>query len=159
MDDTEAAIGVVLILAVYILIANLVALLLVAIIKPQPKAKNRFGRAAKPQNFGGAISICMNKYRDLSGRASRSEFWWFYLFSTLISIGLNVLDMVMKTNFFHYGSFGLLMPVLGVSIRRLHDINRSGWWVLLNLCVLPVVLYFLWSHKSQDDEAVAAVFE
>ncbi len=160
MSDRDAAtiLGVFLFFIAYIVVANLIGMILVLVIKP--KGRNRFGKPGKPQSFPGAIKTCLNRYADFSGRSSRSEFWWFFLFTFLVGIALNLLDMSLKTNFFHYGSFGFLLPMLGVSMRRLHDINRRGWWVLLNLCLLPVVLYVLWARPAEkDDDIVAQVFE
>ena len=76
-------------------------------------------------SFGEAVKTCFSKYVDFSGRAPRSEFWWFVLFVIIVSvvallIGLNTL-------------FGLamLLPSIAVTVRRLHDTDRSGWWYLL----------------------------
>ena len=159
MSSSEAmAAGLFLFLFVYIVVSNLIAMVLVLAIKP--RGKNRFGKPGKPQSFLGAINTCMTRYSDFSGRSSRSEFWWYFFLALLIVTVLNLLDESLKVKFFHFASFGLLLPMLGVSIRRLHDINRRGWWVLLNLCILPVVLYVLWARSAEDDEgALAEVFD
>ena len=75
--------------------------------------------------FGEAIKVCFNKYVDFSGRARRSEYWWFYLFCILVNLVLGWIPIV---GFII--SLGLLLPSLAALIRRLHDINRSGWWCL-----------------------------
>ncbi|KQM71323.1 DUF805 domain-containing protein [Xylophilus sp. Leaf220] len=84
--------------------------------------------------FGQAVSVCLQKkYVDFSGRASRSELWWFFLFQILAYLvsGLihNVVYMVVV--------LALLLPSLGVGVRRLHDVGRSGWWLLIS--VIPLV--------------------
>ena len=95
-------------------------------------------------SFGTAISRFWNRYATFSGRASRSEYWWAALFNILVALVLSVIDSVL----FGLGEndpevlssiYGLatLIPNLAVSIRRLHDIGRTGWWVLLWL--VPVV--------------------
>ena len=77
----------------------------------------------RPQvGFGEAISICFKKYADFSGRARRSEYWWFMLFCFLLSLvtcGVGIL--------------AVLIPMYAVQVRRLHDTNRSGWWVGANV--------------------------
>ncbi len=86
----------------------------------------------------------LKKYALFSGRAGREEFWYFTLFSMLISTGLIVIDAVygfrigsglsVLTLFY---SLGVLCPSIAVGIRRLHDTNRNGWWMLLYL--LPFI--------------------
>lgn len=78
----------------------------------------------------------LKKYADFSGRASRREYWWFVLFTTLASLILAVVDSALGT-FNDQAGMGLLgglyallvlLPSIGVQIRRLHDVGRSGWW-------------------------------
>jgi len=82
--------------------------------------------------FTEAIGVCFSKYTDFSGRAQRSEYWWFWLF---ISILYGVSGILIPEE--HLALFilivwlGLLSPTFAVTARRLHDINRSGWWQLL----------------------------
>ena len=68
-------------------------------------------------NFGQAISTCLSKYATFSGRASRSEFWWFFLFQVLVLAAASMIGEMM------YGlvRLGLLLPALAVATRRLHD--------------------------------------
>ena len=86
-------------------------------------------------NFTNSIKTCLaKKYANFSGRASRSEFWFFYLF---ILIGYLISFTIMMTIsfklFWLMGVFGLTMviPTFAVTARRLHDINKSGWFQLL----------------------------
>lgn len=96
----------------------------------------------------------LNKYAEFNGRARRKEYWFFVLFNILISLALGIVDHV--TGSFDptsgVGLFGgiyaiaLLLPGLTVTVRRLHDTNRSGWWVLLPLIPILgglVLFYFL----------------
>ena len=71
--------------------------------------------------FIEAIKVCFSKFFTISGRARRAEFWWFYLFTFLISI-IPVIGTI--------ASLVLLIPNTTVTVRRLHDIGRSGWWIL-----------------------------
>lgn len=103
----------------------------------------------------------LKKFTEFNGRASRQEYWYFVLFNILISIGLGLVDRI--TGSFDPlsgvgllgGIYGLiiLLPGLAVSVRRLHDTNRSGWWVLLPF--IPILgglifLYFLVLDSSPD---------
>jgi uncharacterized membrane protein YhaH (DUF805 family) len=85
-------------------------------------------------SFGQALTVCLQKkYVDFSGRAMRSEFWWFVLFNVLANL---VGSMIHETAAIII-TLLLLLPGIGVSVRRLHDVGRSGWWLLLSL--LPVI--------------------
>lgn len=88
--------------------------------------------------FVDAIKTCMRKYATFSGRASRSEFWWFYLFTFIVSILAGVIDtFVLGLSFEDNGplqsiaSLGFLLPTLAATVRRLHDTGRSGWLILV----------------------------
>ena len=79
-----------------------------------------------------------------SGRARRSEYWWFVLFSLVVSVVTTVIDgAVFGTEFEDNGPFtiittvALLLPTIAVSVRRLHDVDRSGWFLLVGL--IPLV--------------------
>lgn len=100
-------------------------------------------------NFGQAISTCFSKYATFSGRATRSEFWWFMLFEVLV---LGVLSMVSMT-LYGIAALAFLLPVLAVGARRLHDIGRTGWWQLLSLTVIGslVLLYWFVQPGSEGD--------
>ena len=100
--------------------------------------------------FGEAIQTCLKKFGKFSGRASRSEFWWFYLFVTLLAVAATIVDvLVLGTNFGERGvvrrvaSFATLVPTLAATSRRLHDTNRRGWWMLLPLLALVPLFLFL----------------
>ncbi len=89
--------------------------------------------------------LALKKYATFSGRARRKEYWFFVLFYVLISIVATVIDSM--TGSFDptmgMGMLGLLValalliPSLAVAVRRLHDTDRSGWWVLL--CLIPLI--------------------
>lgn len=80
----------------------------------------------------------LKNYVGFEGRARRKEYWNFALFNFLISLALAVVDAMLETGVLT-GLYGLavLLPGLAVSVRRLHDTNRSGWWLLIGL--VPVV--------------------
>jgi len=89
--------------------------------------------------------VVLKKYATFSGRAQRAEYWWFYLISTLIIIGLSVIDQATGTLDEETGlgvlstlySLAVLIPSIAVGVRRLHDTGRSGWWLLIGL--IPVI--------------------
>ena len=91
-------------------------------------------------NFGQAISTCFAKYATFSGRASRPEFWWFFLFQILVSMAASMLGDVVAG----LVSLAVLLPALAVGARRLHDIGRSGWWQLIMLTVIGLLLLIYW---------------
>ena len=91
-------------------------------------------------NFGQAISVCLSKYATFTGRASRPEFWWFFLFQILISLAASMLGDVIAG----LVSLGLLLPALAVGARRLHDIGKSGWWQLIMLTVIGLLVLIYW---------------
>ena len=78
------------------------------------------------------MCVCFAKYVDFEGEASRSE-WWFFLFTGVVSFALAIVSNKLSGVF----SLAVLVPFIAVTVRRLHDTNRSGWWVLVWL--LPVV--------------------
>lgn len=100
-------------------------------------------------NFGQAISACLGKYATFAGRASRSEFWWFFLFQVLVSIAVAALLGEKASSL---AGLALLLPSLAVATRRLHDIGKSGWWQLLGLTGIGfLVLLYWWVQPTADD--------
>ena len=86
-----------------------------------------------------AVKTCFKKYFDFKGRARRSEFWWFVLFVLIVSSALTFLSVLVPAIGYVSLAFSLavLIPEIAALTRRLHDIGRGGWWVLLMfLCIL-----------------------
>ena len=88
-----------------------------------------------------SVKTCVRKYADFSGRATRAEYWWWVLATTLVSFAIGAVDgviNVLMSAAIGYGysplstifSLAILLPNLAVTCRRLHDIGRSGWWQL-----------------------------
>ncbi len=101
-------------------------------------------------NFQDAVKTCFSKYADFSGRALRSEFWWFMLFLFVAGLILQMVSGVIGALF----SLGTLVPSLAAGARRLHDTGRSGWWQLIGLIPLLgwiVLIYFLAQEGSGSD--------
>jgi uncharacterized membrane protein YhaH (DUF805 family) len=84
--------------------------------------------------FGEAVSDGFSKYAMFRGRSSRSAYWWWTLFYVLILIGATIIDAAAKTPVFSALAWlAFIVPNLAVLVRRLHDTDRSGWWVLIGL--------------------------
>ena len=97
----------------------------------------------------------LKKYATFSGRARRSEYWYFVLFNSLIFIGLAVVDTVVIGS--KIGALGTifnlatLVPSLAVFFRRLHDTGRSGWWWLIGLIpILGWIVLLIFLIKDSD---------
>jgi uncharacterized membrane protein YhaH (DUF805 family) len=87
--------------------------------------------------FGEAIKSCFANYAGFSGRAVRSEYWYWILFIIIAEIITSIVDYAIGAQV-TTGLFGLVtfLPSLSVAVRRLHDTDRNGWWVLLGLIPL-----------------------
>ncbi|MGR5529000.1 DUF805 domain-containing protein [Vibrio alfacsensis] len=108
--------------------------------------------------FDWYLGVIRN-YTGFSGRARRQEYWYFTLVNILVNLVMNIIDRIMG-NVFQIENFGLfgvlyalfiLIPSLAVTVRRLHDTDRTGWWVFI--AIIPIIgflvmLYFL----VQDSE-------
>jgi uncharacterized membrane protein YhaH (DUF805 family) len=97
--------------------------------------------------FVPAVRKALQNYAQFEGRAIRSEYWWFALFNVLVLVAATILDTLLgnATIFEILASLALLLPGLAVGARRLHDIDRSGWWLLVGLVpVLGGLLLIVW---------------
>ena len=99
-----------------------------------------------PMTFQEAIRTCFTKYAEFDGQASRAEFWWFMLFVILVMTALLYVSEALSSIFL----IAVLLPLLAVGARRLHDIGKSGWWLLYMLVPVGgmVMLAFLWSQPG-----------
>ena len=94
----------------------------------------------------------LKQYVDFSGRAQRMEFWMFQLFNFIVLIVLAIIDVMLGLGFLQpLYALAVLLPNLAVGARRLHDTNRSGWWLLLGLIPLIgiIILIVFWVQDSQ----------
>lgn len=102
--------------------------------------------------FSEAIQSGFNNYANFSGRASRPAYWWWFLFTWIVSIVAQVIDNAVRPAGFNYEAsatsvfvgiisiivgLALLLPSIAVMIRRLHDTDRSGWWWLI--VIIPII--------------------
>jgi len=113
--------------------------------------------------FGTAIKLGFQRYIDFTGRSARAEFWWWLLFLVVANIVLSFADEMTS----HNPTFGPIggelrglfilatfIPSLAVLVRRLHDINRTGWWLLLGLVVvIGWVVLLVWTNERGNNGA------
>ena len=113
-------------------------------------------------SFPEAIRLGFQHYFDFRSRSTRAEYWWWVLFAVLALMILTVIDMMVGTydvessSGLLSGLFGLatLIPGLALGARRLHDINKSGWWQLMwfvFLLVIPMIILLRWAAKPSDE--------
>ena len=101
-------------------------------------------------NFPTAIKTCFVKYATFKGRATRSEYWYFTLFMVIVSA---LLTQLFPHNGDLIASLFFLVPSIAVRCRRLHDINRSGWWQLLMfLPIIGWIILLIWLATGSKDE-------
>ena len=96
--------------------------------------------------FVESIESAFRKYFVWKGRASRSEFWWFYLFVVAFNGAANSLGI----SFLAY--FILTIPICAVGTRRFHDINKSGWYLLLALTIIGIIPLIILLCKKGSQE-------
>lgn len=148
---------------------------------PQPAEQYRRSFGFQRQvGFGEAVTMGFKRYFDFSTRSSRSEFWWWILFTQLLSwvistfLAPDYTSIIMEMSddpqalisamsdivtspgyiFSNIISLALFIPTLAITVRRLHDVGRSGWWVLLNfiLCIGQIILLVWYCQASQETE-------
>ncbi|MEY4990171.1 MAG: hypothetical protein RIS08_397 [Actinomycetota bacterium] len=104
-------------------------------------------------SFGQAITAFWSNYANFKGRARRSEYWFATLFLVITNISALILDAAAETDpvIQSLWSLAVFLPSLAVLVRRLHDTNRSGWWVLIALVPLVgfIVLIVFTVQDSQ----------
>jgi uncharacterized membrane protein YhaH (DUF805 family) len=95
--------------------------------------------------FGESIRACFSKYATFEGRASRSEYWWFFLFTFLASAATGIVSEALSGLF----SLAVLLPSLAVGARRLHDVDRSGWFLLLwFIPIIGWIVLVIWMTQA-----------
>jgi uncharacterized membrane protein YhaH (DUF805 family) len=105
-------------------------------------------------NFTDAVTAVFKKYAVFSGRSLRSEFWYWILFTFLVSIVLSIMDSILfNSNISLADSNGpleiifnlaTLVPTVSVGARRLHDVDKSGWWQLIAITVVGLIPLIIW---------------
>jgi uncharacterized membrane protein YhaH (DUF805 family) len=94
-----------------------------------------------------AVRSVLSKYATFEGRAARSEFWWWFLAIIIASIVAGLIDGLLFPNMQLLSlllGLAIIVPNLAVGARRLHDIDRTGWWLLIGLLPIIGTLVLLW---------------
>lgn len=122
--------------------------------------------------FGNAIKIGFTRYFDFRGRSSRAEFWWWNLFTFLVAFALGISDLILllitQDVIFLFGvlriffALATIVPSITVTVRRLHDLNRTGWWLVATLIgylaliipgmILSLLLLIWFCKKGEEGE-------
>ena len=104
-------------------------------------------------DFQTAVKTCLTqKYFDFNGRASRSEFWWFFLAQLIVFLISSVVASVL----YLVAVVALFLPGLGASVRRLHDIGKSGWWILVGFIpLIGWIILIYWAVQPGEPNANA----
>ena len=117
----------------------------------QPSAEENYG-------FFDWAMKCLKNYVNFSGRARRKEYWYFYLFQILVGLiigiilgiaGISDQSMDVLSGLL---SLAFLLPTLAVGVRRLHDVNRSGWWMLIAFTIIGLIPLFIWAVSETKPE-------
>ena len=113
-------------------------------------------------SYPEAIKLGFARYGDFTGRSTRAEYWWWVLFLVLADGLLTIVDMRIGTYNIQSdlgllgGLFGLstLIPSIALGARRLHDINKSGWWQLMwfgFFLLVPIIVLIVWAIRQGDN--------
>lgn len=108
--------------------------------------------------FTQAVSSVLGNYSTFTGRAPRSEYWWWVVFSILVNIATSVIDTAIFGTYalLHYGEMtaftpittlvglALIIPSIAVAARRFHDMDRTGWWLLIGFTGIGAFIVFFW---------------
>ena len=116
-------------------------------------------------NLLESVNSGLTNYFNFNGRASRSEYWFFILFSVLgalvtLIIDIQILGYSIESEYTPMNSIFsliLIIPSIAVSCRRLHDVNQSGWWQLIWLTVIGGILLFIWYVSEGEKKEIDLV--
>ncbi len=110
--------------------------------------------AGRMVGFGEAFPLFLKNYAAFNGRSSRGAYWWSSLVYILISVVIVIVDLMLFSSVTAslQGNgpvsilFGLatLVPSLAIGVRRLHDVGKSGWWLLITLTIVGILLLLYW---------------
>lgn len=103
------------------------------------------------EDLTNSVISCFNKYFDFETRSSRKEFWYWQLFRILMFLSITFIESLGLSGLLFISNFIFLIPEIAVSIRRLHDINKSGWWILLTFTIIGIIpLTYFYCIKGDD---------
>lgn len=106
--------------------------------------------------FTEAVRLGLKRWQDFQGRSTRAEYWWWALCGVLVAVLSQIIDAIHGAGPVVYviSMLALMIPGLAVTVRRLHDINRTGWWMLLifgSIVIIPpfILVYFCVQPSDQ----------
>lgn len=116
------------------------------------------GRPTNMMNPIDSLVTCFQKYVGFEGRASRSEYWWFFLLISIASSITGIIDAILfgieltdPTPITWALQIGILLPSLASAVRRLHDIGKSGWYIFIALIpIVGIILLIVWYCSDGD---------
>jgi uncharacterized membrane protein YhaH (DUF805 family) len=104
-------------------------------------------------NFVDAVkTVATINYAKFDGRAGRPEYWWWVLFNVIVGAIFWVLMSIVSAFYYLYVIYMLavIVPGIGVTIRRLHDLGKSGWWLLIALTGIGALVLLYWFAQPGD---------
>ncbi len=108
-------------------------------------------------SFSQAVRMAFDSYCRFQGRSSRSEYWWWVLFVAILSFCIGIIEGILGFSMTAVRttsgilSLVLFLPGLGLSVRRLHDIGKSGWWILLGFIpVVGAIILIIWFARNSE---------
>lgn len=110
-------------------------------------------------DFVPAIKSGFENYVNFSGRSCRSAYWFWILFTFIVSIVANILDMALMAAIGLpilglIWSLAIILPSIAVGVRRLHDIDKSGWWILIGFIpIIGWIIFIIWACTKGTDGA------
>lgn len=110
--------------------------------------QNNIQMGPQTMQFVDAIKTCFGKYVDFNGRASRAEYWWFFLLNVIVTL-LSMVPIVGLV--FGLASVALIVPTLSVSWRRMHDIGKGGGWWFINFIPLVGTIWWIVLAAKQGE--------
>ncbi len=102
--------------------------------------------------------VVLERYAQFTGRSRRAEFWWYALAGVIIGVVFNILIAIASIFWVLYVIYGLavLIPGLAVGVRRLHDTDKSGWWLLIGLIplvgIIVLIVFFATDGSPQPNQ-------
>jgi uncharacterized membrane protein YhaH (DUF805 family) len=107
-------------------------------------------------DFSQAIKAGFSNYVNFEDRASRSEYWYWVLFVFIVGVVATIIDSILFSGsqlspVNSLWSLAVLIPGIAISVRRLHDIDRTGWWVLLALTLIGALVLLYWDCVKGTD--------